>query len=79
MSALIHDVSEIQSLNRELSRARQIIRTLEAKYSFEDIIGQSEEMTIAVEQARLAQKPLRRILLRGESGTGKGAFCPCHT
>ena len=31
--AVIHDVSEMKSLNRELYRARQIIRTLEAKYS----------------------------------------------
>ncbi|KON87112.1 ATPase AAA [Sporosarcina globispora] len=71
---VIHDVSEIQSLNRELSRARQIIRTLEAKYSFEDIIGTSEEMTIAIEQARLGAKTPATVLLRGESGTGKELF-----
>ena len=45
--AVIHDVSEMKSLNRELYRARQIIRTLEAKYSFEDIVGSSEDMKIA--------------------------------
>lgn len=71
---VIHDVSEIQNLNRELSRARQIIRTLEAKYSFEDIIGTSEEMTIAIEQARLGAKTPATVLLRGESGTGKELF-----
>ncbi|CAM3798876.1 sigma-54 interaction domain-containing protein [Mesobacillus zeae] len=71
---IIHDMSEIKSLNRELNRARQIIRTLEAKYSFEDIIGQSEEMTIAVEQAKLGAKTPATILLRGESGTGKELF-----
>ncbi|KAF0818462.1 Transcriptional regulator BkdR of isoleucine and valine catabolism operon [Bacillus sp. ZZV12-4809] len=71
---VIHDVSEIQSLNRELIRARQIIRTLEAKYSFEDIIGTSEEMTIAIEQARLGAKTPATVLLRGESGTGKELF-----
>ncbi|WVE36097.1 sigma-54-dependent Fis family transcriptional regulator, partial [Priestia megaterium] len=38
---VIHDMSEIQELTNELKRARQIIRTLEAKYSFADIIGQS--------------------------------------
>ncbi|UOE54342.1 sigma-54 interaction domain-containing protein [Cytobacillus oceanisediminis] len=71
---VIHDVSEIQNLNRELSRARQIIRTLEAKYSFEDIIGTSEEMTLAIEQARLGAKTPATVLLRGESGTGKELF-----
>jgi PAS domain S-box-containing protein len=71
---VIHDMSEIQSLNRELTRARQIIRTLEAKYSFEDIIGSSEEMTLAIEQARLGAKTPATVLLRGESGTGKELF-----
>lgn len=71
---VIHDVSEIKSLTEELSRARQIIRTLEAKYSFEDIKGQSEEMKFAVEQARLAASTPATVLLRGESGTGKELF-----
>jgi PAS domain S-box-containing protein len=71
---VIHDMSEIQSLNRELNRARQIIRTLEAKYSFEDIIGISDEMTLAVEQAKLGAKTPATVLLRGESGTGKELF-----
>ncbi|MFE8702543.1 sigma 54-interacting transcriptional regulator [Cytobacillus sp. FJAT-54145] len=71
---VIHDMSEIKNLNRELSRARQIIRTLEAKYSFEDIIGDSEEMKLAVDQARLGAKTPATVLLRGESGTGKELF-----
>lgn len=71
---VIHDMSEIQSLNRELHRARQIIRTLEAKYSFQDIIGNSEEMTLAIEQAKLGAKTPATVLLRGESGTGKELF-----
>jgi PAS domain S-box-containing protein len=71
---VIHDMSEIQSLNRELTMARQIIRTLEAKYTFEDIIGTSEEMTLAIEQAKLGAKTPATVLLRGESGTGKELF-----
>ncbi|MDQ0220788.1 sigma-54-dependent transcriptional regulator [Peribacillus cavernae] len=71
---VIHDVSEIQQLTKELDRARQIIRTLEAKYSFADIIGQSEEMKLAVEQAKLSAKTPATVLLRGESGTGKELF-----
>jgi PAS domain S-box-containing protein len=71
---VIHDMSEIQSLTQELDRARRIIRTLEAKYMFEDIIGESEEMQIAVEQAKLGAKTPATVLLRGESGTGKELF-----
>lgn len=71
---VIHDVTEIQSLTKELDRARQIIRNLEAKYTFEDIISNSEEMNIAVEQAKLGAKTPVTILLRGESGTGKELF-----
>ncbi len=71
---VIHDMSEIQSLTQELDRARRIIRTLEAKYMFEDIIGDSEEMMIAVEQAKLGAKTPATVLLRGESGTGKELF-----
>jgi PAS domain S-box-containing protein len=71
---VIHDMSEIQSLNKELSRARQIIRTLEAKYSFDDIIGRSEEIHLSIEQARLGAKTPATVLLRGESGTGKELF-----
>ncbi len=71
---VIHDMSEIQSLTQELDRARQIIRTLEAKYMFEDIIGESEEMKLAIEQAKLGAKTPATVLLRGESGTGKELF-----
>ena len=71
---VIHDVSEIQSLTNELDRARRIIRTLEAKYTFDDIIGNSEEMKLAVEQAKLGAKTPATVLLRGESGTGKELF-----
>jgi PAS domain S-box-containing protein len=71
---VIHDMSEIQMLTNELNRARQIIRTLEAKYSFDDIIGSSEEMKFAIEQAKLGAKTPATVLLRGESGTGKELF-----
>ncbi|MBP3040615.1 sigma-54-dependent transcriptional regulator [Bacillaceae bacterium Marseille-Q3522] len=71
---VIHDVSEIQMLNRELLKAKQIIRTLEAKYTFADIIGFSEEMILALEQAKVGAKTPATVLLRGESGTGKELF-----
>ncbi|MEC5422305.1 sigma 54-interacting transcriptional regulator [Virgibacillus sp. C22-A2] len=71
---VLHDVSEIQSLTTELKRARQIIRNLEAKYTFDDIIGNSSEMKLALEQAKVGAKTPATVLLRGESGTGKELF-----
>ncbi|NMD70206.1 sigma-54-dependent transcriptional regulator [Bacillus sp. DNRA2] len=71
---VIQDVSEIRKLTEELNRARQIIRTLEAKYTFEDIVARSDEMNIAIEQAKLGAKTPATVLLRGESGTGKELF-----
>ncbi|GGI11360.1 sigma 54-interacting transcriptional regulator [Gottfriedia solisilvae] len=71
---VIHDVSEISQLTNELHRARQIIRTLEAKYSFEDIAGESEGIQLAIMQAKLAASTPATVLLRGESGTGKELF-----
>ncbi|MCP3025744.1 sigma 54-interacting transcriptional regulator [Halobacillus sp. A5] len=71
---VLHDVTEIQSLTSELKRARQIIRNLEAKYTFADITGDSQELTLALEQARVGAKTPATVLLRGESGTGKELF-----
>ncbi|MFD3447806.1 sigma 54-interacting transcriptional regulator [Microbacteriaceae bacterium 4G12] len=71
---VIRDVSEIRKLTNELNVARQIIRTLEAKYSFEDIVGTSEGITTAIEQAKLGANTPATVLLRGESGTGKELF-----
>ncbi|MDQ0269380.1 sigma-54 interaction domain-containing protein [Cytobacillus purgationiresistens] len=71
---VLHDVTDLQNVSRELNRARQIIRNLEAKYTFQDIIGQTEEMTIPIEQAKLGAKTPATVLLRGESGTGKELF-----
>lgn len=71
---VLHDVTEIQALTRELKRARQIIRSLEAKYTFDDIIGSSPEMRLALEQAKVGARTPATVLLRGDSGTGKELF-----
>lgn len=71
---VIHDMTEMRNLTKELDKARSLIRTLESKYTFEDIIGDSPEMAISVEQAKLAAKTPVTVLLRGESGTGKELF-----
>ncbi|MBU9724097.1 MULTISPECIES: sigma 54-interacting transcriptional regulator [Bacillaceae] len=71
---VIHDMSEIEALNTELEKAKHIIRTLEAKYSFDDIIGRSEGIQVAIQQAKQAAVTPVTILLQGESGTGKELF-----
>ncbi|MFC0561597.1 sigma 54-interacting transcriptional regulator [Halalkalibacter alkalisediminis] len=71
---VIHDVSELTSLHNQLEKAKKRIQTLEAKYSFDEIVGSSDEMRVAKEQAKLAASTPATILLRGESGTGKELF-----
>lgn len=72
--AVVHDVSEILNLTKELEAVKRYIRHIKAKYTFDDIIGQSEKMLIAKEQAKKVAKTPATVLLRGESGTGKELF-----
>ncbi|QNO16175.1 sigma-54-dependent transcriptional regulator [Alkalicella caledoniensis] len=72
--AVIHDISELKRLNEELDKAKRIIRKLEAKYTFEDIIAEEPNMKMAIEQAKNAAVTPATVLLRGESGTGKELF-----
>lgn len=71
---VLHDISKEHALTSELKRARQIIRNLEAKYTFDDIVATSPEMSLALEKARIGAKTPATVLLRGESGTGKELF-----
>ena len=72
--AVIKDLTEIVHLNNQLRTAHQIIRKLEAKYSFDDIIGGAPSFSRAVEKAKVAAKTPATVLLHGESGTGKELF-----
>lgn len=71
---VIHDISEIKKLTDELNQARRMIRQLNAKYTFDDIIADSKLMLAAIQQARKASCTPATVLLRGESGTGKELF-----
>ncbi|MFZ5943417.1 MAG: sigma 54-interacting transcriptional regulator [Bacillota bacterium] len=71
---VIQDISEIKKLSQELYKAKRIIRRLEAKYNFADIVGNSEHLKSVIEQARRAAPTPATVLLRGESGTGKEMF-----
>jgi PAS domain S-box-containing protein len=72
--AVIHDLSEIRSLTEELNQFKKRVRHLEAKYTFDDIVGKSRAMIIAKEQAIKAANTPATVLLHGESGTGKELF-----
>lgn len=72
--AVIHDISEIRQLSYELDQAKQIIRTLEAKYTFEDIKGNNIKLNEAISKAEIAALTPATVILRGESGTGKELF-----
>ncbi|MDN5330844.1 MAG: hypothetical protein PWP45_69 [Tepidanaerobacteraceae bacterium] len=72
--AVIHDVSEIKKLTEELEYVKRRMRHLEAKYTFDDILGESRAIKEAIEAARNAAKTNATVLLRGESGTGKELF-----
>jgi len=71
---VIHDVSEIKQLAKELDRTQRKVRHLESKYTFEDIIGESPSLKKTVERARIAARSPVTVLLRGECGTGKELF-----
>jgi len=72
--AVLHDITEIKRLTHELDQAKQIIRKLEAKYTFDDIIGEDEKLRAAMEKAKKAAVTPATVILRGESGTGKELF-----
>lgn len=72
--AVLHDISEITRLTTALEQAKQMIRDLEATSTFDDIIGNSSELMIAIEQARIGARTPANVLLRGPSGSGKELF-----
>ncbi len=71
---VIHDISEIMTLTSELAHARKLIRRLEARYTWDDIVGTAAALTAAKQQAMRAAETPATVLLRGESGTGKELF-----
>jgi len=71
---VIQDVSEIRRLSEELASAKEQLRRLESKHTFEDIIGGCPPMARAKDLALRAARTPATVLLLGESGTGKEMF-----
>ncbi|WGS64649.1 sigma 54-interacting transcriptional regulator [Marinitoga aeolica] len=68
---VIHDISEIERLLRELEATKRLLKKDEAKYTFEDIVAESEIMKNVIFQAKKAANTNVNILLYGEPGVGK--------
>jgi len=71
---VIHDISELRRVMEELEHTRRMIRKLESRYTFDDIVGNSDQIREVVERAKQAASTPVCVLLRGECGTGKELF-----
>ena len=67
------DISRIQDLEGSI-RAKLNRRGLQAKYSFSDIIYQSNVMKYTVEMAKKYAKSDANVMIIGDTGTGKEIF-----
>lgn len=71
---VLSDLSKLIKISEELKDAQRIIRKLEARYTFDDIVGENLLMKDAIEKAQKASELPVTVILRGESGTGKEIF-----
>lgn len=69
-----HDVSEIRRLTDELQQMKSLVRHMQARYSFDDIMAESPAMRQAATLAQKAAASPVTVLLSGESGVGKEVF-----
>ncbi len=67
------DVTEVKKLEQDLRRKLRNKGHI-AKYTFADIIGDSTELSQAIEKGKKIAKNTSTILIEGESGTGKELF-----
>jgi len=71
--AIIRPVQEVQELETQVRRELRKKGNF-AKYTFNNIVGRSEELTKAVSLAKKFAQTDLTVLLEGESGTGKEVF-----
>lgn len=71
--AVLGMVMVIRNIKR-LEKVMGAIKQLEARYTFDDILGASREIQSVKRVARLAANSSSNVLLVGESGTGKELF-----
>lgn len=68
---LVHRALEKVELSK---RVEQLESKIEQKYSFENIIGKTSAISLAIEMARKVAQTDTTVLLTGETGTGKEVF-----
>lgn len=76
---IIHNIKNNQSLSDNLSgiserQKKKGTESLQARYTFDDIIGENAEFKKTVELANRAAKTDLPVLIYGETGTGKELF-----
>jgi len=80
--SVLKDITEVQRLSQELkkfaSRANRlhtfVQQAFQARFTFQDIIGVSDEIRSAVALAHRSARGDHDVLITGESGTGKEVF-----
>lgn len=72
--AVAQDISKLRQLTEELGRMKSLVRQIQSRYTFDDIVAKSSVMLKTVERARRAAGTPVTVLLNGESGTGKELF-----
>ena len=75
--AVIYEFSTTERAMSEFERRREAmseVKSEQARYRFEDIVGSSAVLKKTIETAKKAAETNVTILLRGESGTGKELF-----
>ena len=67
---------EVAKIQEQEQKIRKIIyeKGNEAKYTFEDIVGDSAAIDRAIKMARIFSKNTSNVLIIGETGTGKELF-----
>lgn len=80
--SLVKDITEVRKLSEEISKyakktdrlKNMVDRLYQAKYTFDDILGNSPQIQDTLRIARRAARGDADILITGESGTGKEVF-----
>ena len=72
--AVIKDVSELRRLHAQLADARAQLRSRDARYTFDTVVGEEPAFLEVIRKARVAAGTPATVLLQGESGTGKELF-----
>lgn len=71
------DFSGVVDFFREINRVRNFVTSYigaEAKFTFDDIIGENPRLKEAIKIAKIAARSNSSVLITGETGTGKEMF-----